>query len=152
MVFPLFLYLLKRSTKGAKMPSFPTVNRLVVMHWYCLLLAHGKQYLGKLWAKLFIFVNFWNLLLKIVYFSCNVEVQQGVTELSYHSGTYNIGLWRLPVASAVRGGVLVSRGATRFGMDVLPERGASKDEQEVKNNLHDVKIYDQGTWLFQDRA
>ena len=59
---------------------------MAVMHRYCLLLAHEKQFLAKLLAKLLGFVHCLNLLLKTYIFQQNVEVLKGVTDLSYHSG------------------------------------------------------------------
>ena len=83
-VFPSFLSSLKVS-KGAKTP---TVNKMIIMPGYCPLLAHEKQFLAKLWAILLCLVHCSNLLLKKYAFLQNVEVEQGMTELSYHSGRW----------------------------------------------------------------
>ena len=80
-VFPSFLSSLKVS-KGAKTP---TVNKVIIMPGYCPLLAHEKQFLAKLWAILLCLVHCSNLLLKKYTFLQDVEVEQGMTELSYHS-------------------------------------------------------------------
>ena len=60
-IFPTFLSSLKVS-KEAKMP---TVNKYVVMHGYCPLLANEKQFLAKLWPKLTSFVHCIDFLFKI---------------------------------------------------------------------------------------